>query len=60
MTFAKILTFAPAAGLLGFALYQAVNQHDPSGAVQSFLAALSIFGIGGAVHATNATVNPKP
>ena len=57
---AQFLTYAPAAGLFGLALYQAVNQRDLTSASQSVLQALAVFGIGTAVHATNATVNRPP
>jgi hypothetical protein len=52
----KLFTFAPAAGLVGLALYHAVNEHDLSAAVKSLGEAAAIVGIGGTVHATHTAV----
>jgi hypothetical protein len=53
----KLLTYLPAVGLVGLALYHLFNQHDPTAALQDLFGAGAIIGIGGAVHATNGTVN---
>jgi hypothetical protein len=58
MTIAQVLTYLPAVGLVGLAVYQAVNQQDLTAASQSILQALAVFGIGGAVHSTAAAVTP--
>jgi hypothetical protein len=46
----KLLTFAPAAGYLGHALYSLTVTHDIASVGSDLAAAAAIVGIGGAVH----------
>jgi hypothetical protein len=63
MSLATLTTFLPAAGLIGLALYQAVNQHDFTSAAHTVGQALTLFGIGtvgGKVLAVHAAVAAGP
>jgi hypothetical protein len=53
--FAKVLTYLPVAGLVGYAVYQ-VSTQNYEGAYQSLAQAAGLAGIGSAVHATAAAV----
>jgi hypothetical protein len=53
----KLLMYLPAIGLICHAIYQFINEKDPTGAMNSLLAGLTALGFGGALHLnTNATV----
>lgn len=45
----KILTYAPGVGLVGFAVYQAINLHDVAAAGQSLTQAAAVFGVGSSI-----------
>lgn len=52
MLFLKVLTFGPAVGYFGKALYDALVNKDLNAAGQSVLNALAVLGLGTAAHGT--------
>jgi hypothetical protein len=57
MLFAKALTYLPGVGLVGLALYQAINQRDLHAAGSSLVGAAGVFGFGGLLSSLHAKVN---
>jgi hypothetical protein len=53
---ATIANYLPGVGLIAYAVYQALVLKDVAGAYTSVVNALAVFGVGGAVHATQSSI----